>query len=334
MARNTLPVFDTDSAFAYYQSIVQRLPVDSNKDVSRKSAVTELRRAADLLELVDRFDVFVFDAFGVLNVGDKAISGAAECITALRQAGKQIYVLTNGASANLSSLPKKFTRFGFDFIDDEVISSRYCTEAALERIQLENPSIELWGAITCGLSSVDDLNVPAIDLTDDLTDDQSNELGNDPGINRADYDRVDAFVFLSASTWDESHQAVLFESLKQKPRLLLVANPDVVAPREDTFSLEPGYFSHELISQCAVPYEFHGKPFASVFEEVERRCGGQIPLQRIAMLGDTLHTDVLGANARGWSSILVSDHGLFRGRELNSFIDQSGITPDWIIPSI
>jgi glycerol 3-phosphatase-2 len=52
------------------------------------------------------------------------------------------------------------------------------------------------------------------------------------------------------------------------------------------------------------------------------------------MVGDTLHTDVLGGAAAGCRSVLVTDHGLFAGRDTGLFISASGITPDFIVGSI
>ncbi|MFD1810358.1 HAD hydrolase-like protein [Gemmobacter lanyuensis] len=34
------------------------------------------------------------------------------------------------------------------------------------------------------------------------------------------------------------------------------------------------------------------------------------------MVGDTLHTDILGGQAAGHGTILVTDHGLFKGRDV------------------
>jgi ribonucleotide monophosphatase NagD (HAD superfamily) len=49
------------------------------------------------------------------------------------------------------------------------------------------------------------------------------------------------------------------------------------------------------------------------------------------MVGDTLHTDVLGGAASGMGSILVARHGLFAGRDVAPYIRRSGIRPSWIV---
>ncbi|MBX2885568.1 MAG: HAD hydrolase-like protein [Granulosicoccus sp.] len=275
-----------------------------------------------MLSLKQHFDVFVFDAFGVLNVGETAIIGASECISQLKADNKQVFVLTNGASASLAAMPQKYSTLGFDFAPEEVVSSRLAAELAMQRISEEAGGNLLWGVITGGRSSPEDLPVNAVTLDD----------------NQADYDRVDAIAMLSSLTWNDARQKRLRTSLQSRPRPLVVGNPDVVAPHESGFSLEPGFFAHQLIDEINVSVEFHGKPFQSVFELVRQRIDEKmkfvVPDKRIAMLGDTLHTDVLGAKAAGWSSILVSDHGLFRGCNVDDYINESGIVPDWIIPSI
>ena len=70
---------DAAWAFRRYQEIRARLP---------KAAFPACSEACvDLGEISDRFDVFIFDSFGVLNVGDTAIAGAGERIAVLRDAG-------------------------------------------------------------------------------------------------------------------------------------------------------------------------------------------------------------------------------------------------------
>ena len=49
------------------------------------------------------------------------------------------------------------------------------------------------------------------------------------------------------------------------------------------------------------------------------------------MVGDTLHTDVLGGAASGMGTVLITAHGLFTGRDTAPFIAASGIIPDAIV---
>jgi len=113
----------------------------------------------------------------------------------------------------------------------------------------------------------------------------------------------------------------------------MIANADLVAPRDDGFSLEPGHFGHLLADNGARQIRFFGKPFGEVYDLVERSLSGVSP-ERIIMCGDTLHTDILGAAARNWRTVLVTRDGLFAGYDTAGFCTQSGLHPDWRLPRI
>lgn len=299
------PLFDGESAFLAYEHVRERLPV------AKYPAM--VAHADDLLALADRFDVFVFDAFGVLNIGEQPIPGAVEAVAALRALGKRLFVVTNGATLTAAKAPEKFRKFGFDFAPEEIISSRMPAEAVMaERCS------GLWGVMPPPGFDPLDLALDAIALEDDA----------------AAYDRAEAFLLLSTLVWNAEKQALLEASLRARPRPVVVANPDIIAPRETGFSTEPGYCGHRLAQHLGLDVEFHGKPFGSVYELVMLALPRGIDARRVCMIGDTLHTDVLGGAAAGWSTVLVSGHGLFKGLDPAGYIRRSGIVPDHIIPTI
>lgn len=294
----------TDWAFDRYEQVRARLP--------SATFPSNVVSADNLLALAKHFDGFILDAFGVLNVGETAIPGAIERIAELRALGKQLIVLTNGATQTLSQAVAKYKNLGFDFTTTEVVASR---EVAATRLDQISPDA-LWGAIAGPGDDFSDLAVNAIDL-----------------IEQPDaYQRVDAFLFLSSARWHHQHQDRLLAALASRTRPVVVANPDLVAPREDGLSLEPGYYAHAIADQVHAPIIFHGKPFADALADAIARMPG-LKAPRIAMVGDTLHTDILGGKAAGLGTILVSDHGLFAGADLNPYVERSGIVPDYIVPT-
>ena len=103
-------------AFNRYQEILGRLP-----QVTRSGGSLSI---GDLSDIEDQFDVFAFDAFGVLKVGETPIEGAALKIEKLRQAGKQIVLLTNSASQLRQKIKEHFLALGFDFTFEEILTSR------------------------------------------------------------------------------------------------------------------------------------------------------------------------------------------------------------------
>jgi ribonucleotide monophosphatase NagD (HAD superfamily) len=112
-----------------------------------------------------------------------------------------------------------------------------------------------------------------------------------------------------------------------------VANPDLVAPRETGLSKEPGYFAHLLTDSLGLAPDFFGKPFGDAYEDALERLPGVSP-SRVAMVGDTLHTDILGGKSAGLLTVLVRDHGLFAGKAVADYVTRSGITPDFQCGSI
>ena len=49
------------------------------------------------------------------------------------------------------------------------------------------------------------------------------------------------------------------------------------------------------------------------------------------MVGDTLHTDILGANSYGLKSILMTKYCLFKNTNVGSIIKKTKISPDYIV---
>ena len=116
---------------------------------------------------------------------------------------------------------------------------------------------------------------------------------------------------------------------------MLVGNPDLAAPREGGLSVEPGAIAHDLLDAIpGIALSFFGKPFANAFEAAFERLPPAIPPHRIAMVGDTLHTDILGGAAAGVETVLVTDWGVLAGRDSGAAIARSGIVPTYTTGSI
>lgn len=294
----------TDWAFDRYEAIRPRLPSAAYPAVSN--------HAANLADLAVHFDAFILDAFGVLNRGEDPVPGAPERMAELRAMGKKLIVLTNAASYTRDDLLAKYHRLGFDFIAAEVVSSRDVAFAALPDLPKDKP----WAAISL---PNDDFSDSPISLE---------PLLQDPTL----YQRAGGFVFLSSGAFNTDAQAKLTAALAQNPRPLIVANPDLVAPRASGLSIEPGAVAHKIADALTISPSFFGKPFGNAFDVAIARLQG-VDARRIAMVGDTLHTDILGGAASGLGTVLITDHGLFQGYETAPYIDRSGIRPDWIVPT-
>lgn len=298
-------VIDTEFAFNRYEQIRHRLPVA--QFAGRPVWLS------GLLELEDDIDVFLFDAFGVLNVGETCIAGAPEVVASLQSMGKKTIVVTNAGTVEKASLLGKYQNLGYRFEADQVVSSREMLGIGLK----DYPDWMRWGVAATSWSTIDSI-ASNLEL-----------LGDDP----QGYARADGFIFLSSQQWDTDRQRLMIDSLVENPRPVLVGNPDLIAPRENGFSLEPGYYANEVADKTRVAPQFFGKPFANVFQQV-KATHSQLEPQRTLMIGDTLHTDILGGSAAGFKTALVTDHGLFKNHDINNYIQRCNIIPDYILPAI
>ena len=295
-------LLSTEAAFDRYEEIGARLPTAI---FSGSPFLCE-----NLSDVAGDVDAFVLDAFGVLNVGGTAIDGAVERIAQLRAMGKKLIVLTNAASDDHDFAIAKFKGLGYDFTGDEIVTSR---DVCVDFIRANLPKGK-WGAICKKGDLLDDLNLDVVAWTKDTQV------------------VVDGFLMLSSECIDDDLMVALEKALKENPRPLLCANPDLVAPRETGLSCEPGFFTHALADATGVTPFFFGKPFGDAYKVALNRLG-DIPASRVAMVGDTLHTDVLGGKAAGLKTVLIVDHGLFAGENVDAYIQRSGISPDYICPT-
>lgn len=289
---------DVSEVFDAYEAIRSDLP--------QMPAPGAGRDIASLLDIAGQVDAVVFDAFGVLNVGDTPIPGAAARVEELRRMGIAVRVLSNAASYDRPAAFRKFTRLGIPLTEEELVTSRDATLRAMDD--------RLWGVIAAPEDPLQDLPGRVI------------RLGNQ----RADFDRAEGIVFLSSSGWTAARQTLLIDSLAARPRPVLIGNADLVAPRESGLSLEPGHFARSLPGPDIRPF---GKPHPDVYDLTRASLPGIAP-GRIAMCGDTLHTDILGAAAQGWRTVLVTADGLFAGLDTRPFEQKSGIVPDWRLARI
>ncbi|WP_246030486.1 HAD-IIA family hydrolase [Litoreibacter halocynthiae] len=295
---------DTTKALAAYEAVRHRLP-----DVVPPKKKPQF--VATLEDIADQYDAFLLDAFGVLNIGETAIPGVVERIQMLKSRGKQIIVVSNAAGFPHATLMEKYQRLGYDFAPEDVITSRATLLSAIG--SGEGKHFGLMATPKAGLRDLESLNV--------------SYLEEDPAV----YEKVDGFLMIGSAAWTEGRQSLLVQALRQRPRPVWVGNPDIVAPRETGFSTEPGYFAHRLADEADIAPKFFGKPFGNIFELAFQRLNRNTSRDRVVMVGDSLHTDILGAQSAGIASALIADYGFFAGYDVQSAIVASGILPDHIV---
>lgn len=296
---------DPTEAFEAYLNVRHRLPLSGRGGDAIVAAFSDV---------VAPFDLLLFDAYGVLNVGETAIPGAAATVSALRTLGKSVAVVSNSAGYPKARMMARYASLGFDFAPNEVVTSR---EALLRHVQGE-PN-RRWGIM---LDPDADLGeFAALDVT---------LLADDP----RDYECAEGFLLVGSDGWSDGRQMQLEATLLRHPRPVIVGNPDLVAPREGGLSREPGWFAHKLADATGVTPEFLGKPFPAIFDLALSRFDHPPVPSRVLMVGDTLHTDILGGHQAGFATALVTAHGSLACLHVSNAIRSSEIYPDFVVEHI
>jgi HAD superfamily hydrolase (TIGR01450 family) len=271
---------------------------------------------SSLSELVDRYDGFILDQFGVMHDGVSALPGAAACVEELHRRGKKIIILSN-TSALASSTLQRLPTLGFDpscfagavtsgeeaaaYIRTR-LGSRGCGLLLTWKATPESYSVEKF-LNRCGNVRVTDRVAEA-----DFVLLHGLEVLRGPGPDGA---ARETSLGSYKRTGDTSSviEPLLNECLRRKLPLLCV-NPDYVYVKADgTVAHMPGKVADLYEAMGGVTIRF-GKPHRHHFQACIRELG--LPKERVVHVGDSLHHDVAGANAAGVPCVLVAG-GVHRG---------------------
>jgi HAD superfamily hydrolase (TIGR01450 family) len=268
-------------------------------------------------QLLARYDAFLLDAYGVLVTASGALPGAAEFLTGLAAAGKAHFVLTNDASKLPSTGAARYRGFGLPLTEERLITSGTLLAGYFAAHRLAGARCAVIGPPDSAryVEQVGGEIVPA----------------NAP---------FEVLVVADESGFDflEVVDAALSSAIRRldrgEPLHLVLPNPDLIFPRgPDHFGIAAG--SVAMLFEAALdlrypdrpPLRFAqlGKPHAPIYQEGLRRCG----TRNAVMIGDTLNTDIRGANACGIDSVLLHT-GVTRPQVSTA----DGVRPTWLMRSL
>jgi len=223
------------------------------------------------------YDVVLLDLDGVLYRGEEPVAHAREAMAALRDRGMRVVFLTNNSSRTPDQVAGKLEGLGIAARPSEVVTSALATADVLaargggSAFVMGGPGVEL-ALAEAGIRVLSDApdraDLVVVGIDDDLT-----------------YERLRVACVL----------------VRGGARLV-ATNADPTFPAAGG-QLWPGAGAlvAAITTATRVEAEIVGKPHAPLFESALRHAGGGTPL----VVGDRLDTDVAGADALGWDSLLV-----------------------------
>ena len=251
--------------------------------------------------LAAQYDALLFDLDGVLFRGDEPVPNAPETIRTVREIDARIVFVTNNSSRTPEQVAAKLTRLGIAADPAEVVTSALATADLLAERRVES-------AYAIGGAGV----IRALE---------------DAGISVLDGEPADVSHVVVGIDEDLTYAKLRTACvLVQAGAHLVATNADRTFPSSGG-QLWPGAGAlvAAIMAATGVEAEVVGKPFPPLFESALRRSGGAKPL----VIGDRLDTDIAGADALGWDSLLVLT-GVSDLREL----EVSRVQPSYVAPDL
>lgn len=271
--------------------------------------------------LIERYDVFLLDAYGVLVDTAGAAPGAASLLRRLRRDGKQLLLVSNDASRLPATTVARYRGFGLDLEEKDILTSGMLLAGWFAREGLAGERCVVLG-----------------------TGDSERFVSEAGGVlvPRTD-ERARVFVVADDAGYPflEGIEEVLTTLIHRMDRgedvRLVLPNPDLIYPKGGgAYGLTSGSVAQMIEHGLTVRYpgtapvfERLGKPNRALFDAALERLGAR-DRSRVVMLGDQLGTDILGAFRAGVDSALVT-------AGLTQVIDPEDLPepkPTWILPGL
>lgn len=282
------------------------------------------RFLSGIRELVDDFDHFIVDLWGVIHDGVTPYEGVREALERLRDAGRQVVFVTNASQTRGDVADMLVARLALPrALFRDVVSSGDVTRQAIVG---RDPSLfeRVPARPRC-------LHLGAQEYVPWLF-----ELGLDFVEAAGDAD----LVFATGTMKDEEALRRTTDQLGDAAARdvpLVCTNPDRVVPTPTGFTLGPGAVAHAYAQRGGRTF-LYGKPHAPIYASALEAFGTAIDPTRVVALGDTLETDIRGARDAGLASVLVVDNGVHRESfpggvraaedALHALAEREGVRPD------
>ncbi len=250
--------------------------------------VSEPRLLAGIGEVADAYDGFILDVWGVLHDGLKPFPGVIDALTRLKDEGKRTVVLSN-APRRAAPVGNRLTEIGIPpALYDHIHTSGEETWQHLSR--RDDPFYAALGRLCYLIAPPRDNGV----------------------MEGLDFERVEdvadaEFVFNTGPWgWDEdvARYEAMLRAARERDLPMVCANPDLVVHHQGRRAICAGAIALRY-EQLGGQVRWHGKPFSAIYDTTLALLDIR-DRRRILAIGDSLRTDIAGANGAGVDSVLVA----------------------------
>ena len=324
-------------------------------------------------DIIDLYDAFILDQFGVLHNGVHALEGAIELCEYLYKRGKKLIILSNTSAPSTNALQKLTTKLGFEathFVDAVTSgeeASRYIRQTYADDSGTDDSTPITTTKVLMITWDVYAENSPRLSALPEQFLEQCSSSTNHNIKLATSVDEADLLLLHGSEVWyrgptqpqislssfiDHGEFHDVDPILQQCASLKIpavCANPDIIVqtPAGDGgVSYMPGGLAERYVTKFGGQCRTFGKPSVDHFEACLRKLGNHnISKHRVAHVGDSLHHDISGAMAAGIPNIFVTSgihrqqfgtqFGELPGEDiLNQVLEEEGnIQPTHIVPA-
>lgn len=257
------------------------------------------------MAIADRFEGFVLDLDGVVWLGDRLLPRAPETIGELRRRGKRLLFVTNDPRSSPQEYAARLTEQGIPSAREEVLTSGAATAEVAARA-------------TGGGSRAFVVGSPAL-----KREVQAAGLVVVDG----EAGRGAEVVIVGGHDGFDYQELRIAAGAAREGARLYATGRDATFPMPDGPWPATGALVAAIETASGARAMAIGKPEPHLFEVARERLG--LPAERIAVVGDTPGSDVLGGRRAGMATVLVLTGNATRG-DLGTLPDP----PDAIIDDL
>ena len=272
-------------------------------------------RARALSEIVDRYDAFLVDQYGVLLDGAGLYDHARGVLDELAARGKTVLLISNSGKRSAPNVAR-LARFGVSratFLD--VLSSGEVAYREMQR--------RIGASVPAGARAWIEVTDPAARPAEglDLTPVQSP-------------DEADLIWIAGCRPFERSLEdyARMLAGAARRGAPAICANPDMTMLTPTGRMYGAGAVA-KIYEELGGEVEWFGKPYPAIYEEALRRLG-DVDRARVLAVGDSPAHDILGGARAGVATALVRTgvHESESEAELLARCEKLGVAPDVLLP--
>lgn len=266
-----------------------------------------------LTPLFDKYEFFIFDIWGVLHNGVELYPAVKATLLELKKREKDFCFLSNAPRPSLT-VCKKLAELGLDFINPKQI----ITSGEFYRHEVQCKNSKLLKGIGNNIYALDEQNNRDILQGLDVNLVQNLE----------DTDCIMIMSYSEIEKVDENLYQQFFTKALALNLPAICPNPDVIVNSGDKIIYVNGYFA-KMYKDMGGRVIYFGKPHQEIYEHLFQKLS---PLKSSTlMIGDSLETDIKGANSFGINSLLLTGGIYKRENNIEKLFDLYAATPDYIL---